>query len=77
MAKFKRGQRAGANKMAISLKRGERVALEQIDVFADGVAIKRAGGRPARLHARRPRRTAAVMPAARFPARFPVKRRIC
>lgn len=29
--------------MAISLKRGERVSLEQIDVFADGVAIKRAG----------------------------------
>ncbi|KAK9839301.1 hypothetical protein WJX81_006777 [Elliptochloris bilobata] len=33
----------GANKMAISLKHGERVSLEQIDVFADGVAIKRAG----------------------------------
>jgi len=29
--------------MAISLQRGERVSLEQIDVFADGVAIKRAG----------------------------------
>ena len=32
--------------MAISLQRGERVSLEQIDVFADGVAIKRAGAVP-------------------------------
>ncbi|KAL0049357.1 hypothetical protein WJX82_000351 [Trebouxia sp. C0006] len=30
----------GANGMAISLKKGHRVKLEHVDVFADGVAIK-------------------------------------
>jgi len=52
MTALKRSRRAGANKMAVSLKRGERVALEQIDVFADGVAIKRAGNSLACMHAR-------------------------
>mgnify|MGYP001807214651 CR=1 FL=1 len=30
----------GANAMAISLARGERVALSRVDAFADGVAVK-------------------------------------
>jgi len=33
----------GANGMAISLKKGHRVKLEHVDVFADGVAIKQPG----------------------------------
>ena len=33
----------GANSMAISLARGERIKLQTIDVFADGVAIKAPG----------------------------------
>lgn len=31
---------SGANAMAISLARGERVALAKVDAFADGVAVK-------------------------------------
>jgi threonine dehydratase len=30
----------GANAMAISLARGERVTLSRVDAFADGVAVK-------------------------------------
>lgn len=36
-------EHAGANGMAISLKKGHRVKLEHVDVFADGVAIKQPG----------------------------------
>ncbi|CAL8464367.1 g3902 [Coccomyxa elongata] len=39
----------GANKMAISLKTGTRVSLDNIDVFADGVAIKEPGAECFRL----------------------------
>ena len=39
----------GANSMAISLARGERVKLQTIDVFADGVAIKVPGAECFRL----------------------------
>ncbi|KAK9904777.1 hypothetical protein WJX75_002298 [Coccomyxa subellipsoidea] len=39
----------GANKMAISLKTGKRVSLDNIDVFADGVAIKEPGAECFRL----------------------------
>lgn len=35
----------GANAMAISLARGERVALSRVDAFADGVAVKQVGAR--------------------------------
>ncbi len=31
---------SGANAMAQSLQRGERVALSRVDAFADGVAVK-------------------------------------
>ena len=30
----------GANAMALSLQRGERIALSRVDAFADGVAVK-------------------------------------
>jgi threonine dehydratase len=33
----------GANAMAQSLARGERVALSRVDAFADGVAVKQVG----------------------------------
>lgn len=39
----------GANSMAISLARGERIKLQTIDVFADGVAIKAPGAECFRL----------------------------
>ena len=39
----------GANSMAISLARGERIKLQTIDVFADGVAIKVPGAECFRL----------------------------
>jgi hypothetical protein len=34
----------GANAMAQSLERGERVVLSKVDAFADGVAVKQVGG---------------------------------
>uniref|UniRef100_A0A7S3QRM5 Threonine dehydratase n=1 Tax=Dunaliella tertiolecta TaxID=3047 RepID=A0A7S3QRM5_DUNTE len=34
---------SGANAMALSLARGERVALSRVDAFADGVAVKQVG----------------------------------
>ncbi|PNW86098.1 hypothetical protein CHLRE_02g073200v5 [Chlamydomonas reinhardtii] len=39
----------GANAMAISLARGERVALSRVDAFADGVAVKQVGQETFRL----------------------------
>jgi threonine dehydratase len=39
----------GANAMAISLMRGERVALSRVDAFADGVAVKQVGMETFRL----------------------------
>ncbi|KAL4440476.1 hypothetical protein ABPG75_003477 [Micractinium tetrahymenae] len=39
----------GANAMAQSLVRGERVTLSKVDAFADGVAIKLPGAEPFRL----------------------------
>ena len=39
----------GANAMAQSLVRGERVTLSRVDAFADGVAIKLPGAEPFRL----------------------------
>ncbi|PSC71990.1 threonine deaminase [Micractinium conductrix] len=39
----------GANAMAQSLVRGERVTLNKVDAFADGVAIKLPGAEPFRL----------------------------
>ena len=43
----------GANAMAISLARGERVALSRVDAFADGVAVKQVGAAEASLAAGR------------------------
>ncbi|KXZ54340.1 hypothetical protein GPECTOR_5g422 [Gonium pectorale] len=40
---------SGANAMAISLARGERVALSRVDAFADGVAVKQVGQETFRL----------------------------
>lgn len=40
---------AGANAMAISLQRGERVTLSKVDAFADGVAVKQVGAETFRL----------------------------
>jgi threonine dehydratase len=31
---------SGANAMAQSLEKGERIALSRVDAFADGVAVK-------------------------------------
>ncbi|GLC42052.1 hypothetical protein PLESTB_001062900 [Pleodorina starrii] len=39
----------GANAMALSLARGERVALSRVDAFADGVAVKQVGQETFRL----------------------------
>jgi len=39
----------GANAMALSLQRGERVALSRVDAFADGVAVKQVGMETFRL----------------------------
>lgn len=39
----------GANAMAISLQRGERVTLSKVDAFADGVAVKQVGAETFRL----------------------------
>ncbi|KAK9829226.1 hypothetical protein WJX72_004603 [[Myrmecia] bisecta] len=39
----------GANAMAISLARGERVTLSKVDAFADGVAVKEVGSETFRL----------------------------
>ncbi|MCU0227169.1 MAG: threonine ammonia-lyase, biosynthetic [Bryobacterales bacterium] len=38
-----------ANAMALSLQRGERVRLESVGLFADGVAVKQVGAEPFRL----------------------------
>ncbi|GFR47671.1 hypothetical protein Agub_g9415 [Astrephomene gubernaculifera] len=40
---------SGANAMAISLARGQRVALSRVDAFADGVAVKQVGQETFRL----------------------------
>lgn len=40
---------AGANAMAISLQRGQRVTLSKVDAFADGVAVKQVGAETFRL----------------------------
>ena len=34
----------GANAMAMSLAKGQRVTLRKVDAFADGVAVKQVGG---------------------------------
>mmetsp|Transcript_7172 Transcript_7172/g.12363 ORF Transcript_7172/g.12363 Transcript_7172/m.12363 type:complete len:348 (+) Transcript_7172:26-1069(+) len=39
----------GANAMALSLMRGERVTLSRVDAFADGVAVKQVGMETFRL----------------------------
>ncbi|EFJ49507.1 hypothetical protein VOLCADRAFT_89774 [Volvox carteri f. nagariensis] len=39
----------GANAMAVSLARGERVVLSRVDAFADGVAVKQVGQETFRL----------------------------
>lgn len=39
----------GANAMAISLSRGERVVLSKVDAFADGVAVKQVGAETFRM----------------------------
>lgn len=38
-----------ANAMALSLERGERVRLESVGLFADGVAVKQVGAEPFRI----------------------------
>ncbi len=40
---------AGANAMAISLHKGQRVTLSKVDAFADGVAVKQVGAETFRL----------------------------
>jgi len=40
---------AGANAMAISLQKGQRVTLSKVDAFADGVAVKQVGAETFRL----------------------------
>ncbi|KAL3161440.1 hypothetical protein ABBQ32_010326 [Trebouxia sp. C0010 RCD-2024] len=40
---------SGANAMAISLHRGQRVTLSKVDAFADGVAVKQVGAETFRL----------------------------
>ncbi|DBA83534.1 hypothetical protein WJX79_001038 [Trebouxia sp. C0005] len=40
---------SGANAMAISLQKGQRVTLSKVDAFADGVAVKQVGAETFRL----------------------------